>query len=327
MSYTVKLTRSGDSFPIRDGMTLLDEAIGAGYVLDYSCKSGSCGRCKIKLTSGTVAHSKSATAISEREIAEGYALSCCASPESDLELDVDYIPHLAGISVLTLPCLIDSITSLSSDVVRLIVRIPSDSKFEFVPGQYLQFIRGDIRRSYSIVGMIENRLEFHVRCLADGQFSQYLLHNAKSGDLLHCEGPFGTFVVRDKTSPAIFIAGGTGIAPIIAMLDDLVAAGANSQIYIYWGASTTEGFYTDRLELLAATDKLMQYKNIFSGTDDAWTGEQGLVHEAVLRDFSDLSDYNVYACGPQPMIQSAEQEFTARGLKSENFYSDIFVAA
>ncbi len=327
MTYTVTLTRSGDSFSVRDGLTLLDEAMAAGYVLDYSCKSGSCGRCKVKLSNGAVTHATSASAISESEIAAGYALSCCAYPESDLELDVEFIPELAQIKVLTLPCLIDSITRLADDVISLLVHIPEDSAFRFLPGQYVQFIRGDLRRSYSIAGLTGNRLEFHVRCLADGVFSQYLCHNARPGDLLHLEGPFGTFVLRDRGCPIIFIAGGTGIVPILAMLNELTASQITRQISVYWGASTIDGFYSDRVQSLTDAGYPIRYKKIYSGSENSWKGDTGLVHEAVLRDFSDLSDYNVYACGPQPMIKIAEREFSALGLQPGHFYSDVFVAA
>jgi CDP-4-dehydro-6-deoxyglucose reductase len=325
MSYQVKLNQSECSFINREGLTILDEAINAGLVLAYSCRNGSCGTCKATLLAGEVEHSSIATALSSNEINNDQILTCCAYPKSNLLVDIEYIPELANQKILTLPCLVDSITSCSGEVMIVSLRLPPDANFNFIPGQYIELIHGPARRSYSIAGCHGNVLELHVGYIPGGEISNFLHADAGPGTLLHLEGPFGTFIVRDTPLPKIFVAGGTGAAPIFAMIEKLIKESPAEEIFVYWGVRTGEIFYSDRFQQLTLQHATLNFTPVVSGIDETWTGSRGMVHEAVLRDFSDLQPFDVYACGPRPMIEAAREAFIARNLPIEHFHADLFV--
>ncbi len=327
MPYTVTLSQSNTSFTNREGLTVLDEAINAGLVLSYSCKTGSCGVCKASLLEGQVTHGTQATAISKVELSQGKILTCCAYPQSDLLLDVEHIAELGKQQVLTLPCVLESVTRVSSEVMKVLLRIPPDSNFSSVPGQYIELIRGNIRRSYSISEMSGNLIELHVSYIPGGAISEFLYARAKPGALLHLEGPFGTFVVRNSPRKKLFVAGGTGAAPIVSMVETQARHDPDRQLSVYWGVRAGSLIYTDRLAWLGKHYKNVSFTPVVSGEDTSWTGRRGMVHEAVQADFRDLADYDVYACGPQAMIQAAESAFISQGLVQGNFFADVFLAS
>jgi CDP-4-dehydro-6-deoxyglucose reductase len=229
--------------------------------------------------------------------------------------------------VLTLPCIIESVSQATSEVMRVLLRIPPDSNFQSVPGQYIELIRGDIRRSYSISGVAGNLVELYVGYLPGGAISEFLHSQARPGDLLHMEGPFGTFVVRDTPRKKLFVAGGTGAAPIISMVETHARQHPHQQLFVYWGARAGNLFYSDKLAWLGNQYANVHYTPVVSGEDINWAGHRGLVHQVVQAHFPDLAGFDAYACGPQAMIEAAEKAFVTQGLAPENFYADVFLAS
>ena len=166
----------------------------------------------------------------------------------------------------------------------------------------------------------------HIRLLPDGQLSR-LLTDLQLNQLMRIEGPKGTFFVRDAPNPLIFLAGGTGFAPVKAMLEDLLARQVQRDMYIYWGMPVSSSLYTDIANTWALAHKQVTYVPVISGTDPSWVGRRGLVHQVVLEDFLNLNKYHVYACGSALMCQAAKEAFVYQGLKAENFYQDAFVSS
>jgi CDP-4-dehydro-6-deoxyglucose reductase len=326
---SVKL-HSGQTFGSEPGTSLLDSAKAAGITLEYSCRTGRCGVCKTAVLRGETEAFKGEASLTAEEQASGMILTCCRYAVSDVEIDAEDIGALGDIAVKTLPCRIDTITHLAANVVEVTLRVPPTSKLHYLPGQYLDVIgEGGLRRSYSIANAqrVDGKLELQIREVEQGVMSRYWFDNAKPNDLLRLEGPLGTFCLRDKeASTIVFLATGTGIAPVKAMLEQLqgslgLAVGKN--ILIYWGGRTQEDIYwAPRLEGLTAT-----FIPVLSRATADWQGRRGYVQNAMLDDGIDLTQAVVYACGSEDMIHSARKALTIAGLPVKHFYSDAFVSS
>jgi CDP-4-dehydro-6-deoxyglucose reductase, E3 len=333
-SFTVRLKGSGTRFEVPAGETVLDAALRQGIVLPYSCRSGSCATCKGRVVSGEVdygEYQEQALTAAERE--QGYALLCQAQPRSDLEVEARELSVVEEIEIKLLPCRVVGMALVAHDVMELRVQLPQNQRFHYLPGQYIDLLMRDgRRRSFSIANPPdeEGTLELHIRRVPDGYFTNYVFEGMKERDLLRFEGPLGTFFLRDDEDgerPLILVAGGTGFAPIKAILEHAFDEGLRRPVHFFWGVRALRDLYMR--ELVESWQR--RYDN-FTFTpvlseprdDDAWSGATGWVHEAVTRCYPDLSGYQVYASGPPPMIQALKGSFLAHGLSEDQLYYDSF---
>jgi CDP-4-dehydro-6-deoxyglucose reductase len=197
---SVKL-HNGKAFSSEAGTSMLDSAKTEGITLEYSCRTGRCGVCKTKVISGETEAFKDETSLTPDERAAGFILTCCRHALTDVEIDAEDLGALGNIVVRTLPCRIDTISKLTDNVVEVILRLPPNNKFTYLPGQYLDIIgEAGLRRSYSIANSqrADGKLELQIREVEQGMMSQYWFTRAKSNDLLRLEGPLGTFSLREK---------------------------------------------------------------------------------------------------------------------------------
>lgn len=326
-TYKVLLQPNGGSFECRDDQSVLDAAIAAGYWLPHSCRAGSCNSCVVPLAGGEVAYAESAP---EAVPAPGSCMTCQARPRSDLCLDVPKVPAAPGLRVVQAPVRVQEVTRPSHDVVVVRAQMPSASGFTFVPGQYAEVIlRDGTRRSYSMANVPDDSglIEWHIRKMPGGRFSEHAYANLKPRDLLRVEGPFGTFRLQDGDAPIIFLASGTGFAPIASMLaahhEDISRRGAA----LYWGGRTLQDLYAyNAVHAWQENSPNLRFVPVLSEAAEGWEGRTGLVHQAVLDDFPELITHEVYACGNPLMIDAAKTSFMAqRGLPLERFYSDAFI--
>ncbi|MBS0542119.1 MAG: CDP-6-deoxy-delta-3,4-glucoseen reductase, partial [Proteobacteria bacterium] len=175
-------------------------------------------------------------------------------------------------------------------------------------------------------------VELHVRRIDGGRFTAQVFETMKEKDILRFEGPLGGFWLReDSTRPVVLVAGGTGFAPIKAIVEHAAHTGTTRPMTLYWGSRDRAGLYLDELaRAWQATIPGFTYVPVLSEAqpEDAWTGRAGLVHQAVLDDFADLSGHEVYACGAPGMIDAARSSFAAtRGLPEDQFFADAFTFA
>ncbi|QDX81869.1 CDP-6-deoxy-delta-3,4-glucoseen reductase [Denitratisoma sp. DHT3] len=335
MAYKITLTPSGHSFDAPADETLLNAADQAGFKLPYGCSAGACGACKAKVVAGEVDHGSSQEhALPADERAAGMALMCCAKPLSDLTVEVREVGALSGIPVKKLPCRVQKMERVAPDVMLLQLKLPASEPLQFLAGQYLEFIRPDgSRRAFSIANAPHRNefVELHVRLVAGGEFTTQVFETMKEKDILRIEAPLGSFFLReDSARPIILLAGGTGFAPIKGLVEHSLHKGYTRPIHLYWGARDKAGLYMDALARRWADEHPhIQYVPVLSDAtaDDAWDGRTGLVHQAVLEDFADLSGHEVYACGAPAMIDAARQDFAARGLPEDAFFADSFTFA
>ena len=332
MSYQITVQPSGRQFLAEADETILDAALRQGLTMPYGCKDGACGACKGHVQSGSVDHGKAQPhALKDDEKAAGMALYCCAKPQTDLVIECKQITSGSQIPVKTLPARIEKLERLAPDVIELQLRLPASERLQFLAGQYIDILLKDGRkRSFSLANAPHDDalLQLHIRHVPGGLFTDQVFSTMKARDILRFNGPHGSFYLReDSTKPMILLAGGTGFAPIKAIVEHAMAENCPRPMFIYWGAKAKADLYMDRLPAQwAATHSHIRYVPVLSepAADDAWSGRTGFVHQAVLADFPDLSGHQVYACGAPAMIEAAKRDFMARGLPEEEYFADAF---
>jgi CDP-4-dehydro-6-deoxyglucose reductase, E3 len=339
MSFTITVQPAGRAFQVERDGTLLQAAIAQGIGLPYGCKDGACGSCKSKLLDGRVLHgAHQRKALSPEEEAAGLILTCCATPTSDCTIEARSVPAEGVHPVLKMPVRVLGMAKPSSDVLVLRLQLPATQNFQFHAGQYIEFIlRDGSRRSYSMANAPHTvgeppSIELHLRHMPGGKFTDHAFTALKERDILRAEGPFGSFFLRDgpdeQDRPMVFLASGTGFAPIKALVEQLEANGNQRPVTLYWGGRRPADLYLHDW-MLDATQRLpwLRYVPVVSDDVAGWQGRKGFVHLAVLEDFPDLRAHSVYACGAPIVIDSAQRDFVQlAGLNPDRFYADAFTS-
>ena len=340
VSYQVTLKTSGKQFTVNPDENLLEAALRQGINLPYGCKNGACGSCKGKRLEGQVSHGQhSENALSKADETAGGILFCCAHPQSDLLIEAREVQGSGDIAIRKVPCRVNTISKPSNDVAILKLQLPASERFQFLAGQYLEFLLKDgQRRAYSIANAPEQEgpLELHIRHLPGGLFTDFVFGTAtpalKEKDILRFEGPLGSFFLReDSKKPIIFVAAGTGFAPIKSIIEQMQAKKIHRPIHLYWGGRRPSDLYLD--DLCKSWEKEIsdfKYVPVISNAlaEDAWQGRTGFVHQAVMTDHSDMKGFQVYACGAPVMVNAARNDFSAKcQLPEEEFFADSFTSA
>ena len=331
MSHHITLVPSGHGFDVDDGESVLAAAQRAGLALPYSCRSGVCGSCRGRVVAGACGQGPEARALSEAERARGDVLLCQAHPRGDLTIAVREVPSVTDLPRRMLSLKIVAKDLLAPDVLRVRMKPPKGEPFRWLAGQYLDVLLPEgKRRAFSIANAPEDAglIELHVRKVPGGGFTQQLFEGYPIGSLLRVEGPLGTFVPREDSERAmIFMAGGTGFAPVKAIIEHFLHLGSARPIHLYWGARHEADLYLPELPALwSARHPAFAYTAVLSEPDAGESARfrRGAVHEVVLADFPQLVDFDVYMSGPPPMIQAARHAFVAAGLPAERLYFDSF---
>ncbi|MDO4433775.1 MAG: 2Fe-2S iron-sulfur cluster-binding protein [Alysiella sp.] len=329
----ITVSPSQTQFSSNDGETILAAAIRQGINLPHSCQSGVCGSCRARLVSGSIAQSGEYDdyVLSPEEIEAGMILLCCAQAQSDINVDMPAYAGANALTIRTLPARVADV-QVRGDVAILSVALPKAPPFRFYAGQYMDILLKDGSRSYSIANAPSqsDKLEFHVRLHEGGLFSPQLFDGRlKSGSIVRLRGPLGAFTLNQKSQkPLILLATGTGFAPIKSLLCHLAETDSQRDIHIYHGNRFTTGFYDENaLHALLLQLPNARYTPVLSRPDEHWQGAMGHVTEHVLRDYPDLSQYEVYACGSPEMVNGSRRVFVAQaGLPEQAFFSDAFTA-
>jgi CDP-4-dehydro-6-deoxyglucose reductase len=331
MSHQVRIEPAGRTFAVEAGETVLAAALRTGITLPYSCRNGVCGTCKARLLGGEVEYGEyDPKAMSEAERAAGQVLLCQAQAKTDLVVEARVLEQAADIPIRTLPCRVLRLERAAPDVMILSLKLPEHERFQYLAGQYIDILlRDNKRRSFSLAHAPghDELLELHIRHVPGGLFSGHVFEKMQERDLLRFQGPYGSFFLREGSSPLILIAGGTGFAPTQAIIEQALAAQPDRALYLYWGARARTDLYRHaQAGQWAARHPNFRYIPVLSEPrpEDQWTGRTGFVHSAVLADWPDLSGVEVYASGPPVMVESIRREFPAHGLPADRLYSDSF---
>ncbi len=335
-TFTITVEPSGTTFSANADETILAAGIRQGVGLPYGCKDGACGSCKCKMVSGSVLHANfQRKALSVEDEAANFVLTCCATAQSDIVLESRQVTPAGALPVKKMPTRVSSLVKKSADVVVMQLQLPANDAFTFRAGQYIEFIlRDGARRSYSMANAphIGPGLELHIRHMPGGRFTDLVFGSMKEKDILRIEGPFGSFFLReDSDKPMVFLASGTGFAPLKALLEHMQHCGITRPTTLYWGGRRPGDLYMDDwVHAQLAQMPHVRYVPVVSDAlpEDQWTGRTGFVHLAVLHDFPDLSNHQVYACGAPIVVESARSAFSAQaGLPADAFFADSFTSA
>jgi CDP-4-dehydro-6-deoxyglucose reductase len=340
VSYQVTLKTSGKQFTVTQDETVLEAALRQGINLPYGCKNGACGSCKGKVLEGQITHGQhSENALSRTDETAGGILFCCSHPQSDLLIEAREVQGAGDIAIRKVPCRVNTISKPSNDVAILKLQLPAAERFQFLAGQYLEFLLKDgQRRAYSIANAPEQEgpLELHIRHLPGGLFTDFVFGAVspalKEKDILRFEGPLGSFFLReDSKKPIIFLAAGTGFAPIKSIIEQMQTKKIERPIELYWGGRRPSDLYlSDLCKTWEQEISNFKYIPVISDDlrEDAWRGRTGFVHQAVIDDHPSLKDFQVYACGAPVMVNAAREDFSSKcHLPEEEFFADSFTSA
>ena len=331
MPNQITLKPSDHVFTARDDETILDAALREGFVISYGCRNGACGTCKGKLLAGSVDYGTyQETALTDAEKRLGMALFCQARPRGDIVIECREIGAAKDVPIRTLPCRVQKMQRVAADIMLLHLKLPASERLQFLAGQYLDILLKDgTRRSFSMANAPHDDefLQMHIRNIPGGAFTQHVFTEMKERDIMRIKGPLGSFFLReDSDKPIIFVASGTGFAPVKAIIEHALHIGMQRPMHLYWGVRVLADLYM--LDLAQQWEaRGIKFTPVLSEpqVEDHWQGRQGFVHQAVLEDYSDLSGYQVYACGAPIVVESAHRDFTIlRGLPNEEFFSDAF---
>ena len=276
-------------------------------------------------------------ALSTEEEEAGFVLTCCAQPLTDVVLESRQVTDESAYPIKKLPVRVAALTRASHDVMQVRLQLPAADTFRYHAGQYIEFIlRDGARRAYSMANAPHTQegapgVELHIRHMPGGRFTDHVFNAMKEKEILRVEGPFGSFFLReDSDKPMVFLASGTGFAPIKALIEHMQHKGITRPATLYWGGRRPADLYMDGWirERLAALPNL-RYVPVVSDAlpEDGWAGRTGFVHQAVMEDIADLSGYQVYACGAPIVVDSARAAYSAeRGLPPNEFYADAFTS-
>ena len=330
MSFLVTIEPSGHSFNVESDETILDAGLRQGHALPYGCRDGACGACLGKLISGQVNYPDGQPiALTDTDEAQGMAVFCQAHAQSNLVIESHEVDAAKDIPIKTLPCKVIEHKKLNHDVMRLMLKLPETDRLQFLAGQYIDFLLEDGRhRSFSLANAphVDEALELHIRHIDNGSFTGEVFDKMKVNDIMRIEGPYGQFFLREESErPIIFMAGGTGFAPVKGIIEHALAAGIKRPMYIYWGARAIEDLYMNELaQGWAKEHSHISYIPVLSESKAGENFRAGYVHEAILADFPDLSTYEIYASGPPVMVYAGRDAFPAQGLDLEHYFSDAF---
>ena len=298
MSFTVTVLPSNHQFSIEEHETILDAALNNGLSFPYGCRSGVCGACMNKVIKGDVHYGDELPpALSEDDIAAGMGLFCHAYAKSDLVVEVKEVTTSSAIPLKNLPVRIHSEEQLSHDVMKVLLKLPETERMQFLAGQYIDILMPDNKhRSFSLANAPHDDefLELHIRHIEGGRFTDKLFSGEVGPkSILRIEGPHGYFYLReDSERPIIFIAGGTGFAPIKGIIEHAFAEGISRPMYLYWGVRSKEDLYmAEQAEKWAAEHADFHFIPVLSEAkvEDIWSGRIGFVTDAIMADFADLS--------------------------------------
>ena len=322
-------TSYGSKFKQIDQESILTSAERAGLSFPYSCRDGRCSSCKCKVLSGETESLGEEFGLTAHQKSQNWILSCLRLAKTDVKLELENLGNFPMIPPKTLPTKINSVTQISKNLMTVVLRVPPSSKLEYYAGQYVEIIVGNLRRSYSIANCpnIDNCLEFLIQKIDKGAMSDYWFKQAKVNDTLRIVGPHGTFFLRDIVGKdLVFLATGTGIAPVKAILEALNNKPKNKHpdsVTIYWGGRTPVDLYWN----LPGYKYPAHLEPVLSRTLDSWAGSVGYVQDTFLSMSPDLTKTVVYASGSGKMIRSASERLFEKGLDEAQFFSDAFVAS
>lgn len=334
--HRVRFEPVGIEIEVDSDQTILRAAFEQGVHLMHGCKEGQCSSCKSFVLDGEDIEldSYSTFALPEFERDEGMTLLCRAHAFEDLTIELlNYDEEMIASGLPLKKGTVEVVANepVTHDMRHLVVKLVDPEEIAYFPGQYMDFqVPGhEATRSFSMANTPgrDGVFEFVIRCYPGGLFSGLLADGIRPGDRLAVEGPFGAFRLRDSTARLLFVGGGAGIAPLLALLRSMAERGIDRPVTFYYGARTRRDlpFEEEFTKLSEQLPGLTFVPALSEPTaDDDWYGETGLITDVVARRESDLSAVDAYVCGPPPMVEAAIATLERLGRSEDHIFYDKF---
>jgi ferredoxin-NADP reductase/ferredoxin len=335
-------TRDGNQlcFDCADDQNLLEAAANAHILLPAQCGQGNCGTCYADITYGDFTLGKyNPSALSSEDKEKGGTLLCCTFPHSDLRVSLPFDHDRILLDELKIShAEISAIETVGKNTLRLELLIVPDedgnSVAEFESGQFMELEVPElgIKRAYSLsnTGNWEGRLEFLIRLQPNGLFSTWLKEQATMGQALLVHGPKGAFGLYESgLRPRWFVAGGTGLAPMLSMLRHMAEFQEPHPVRLYFGANCTEElFCLAELKTLQVELPQLQVICCVWKPEDSWEGFFGTPVDALTNDLKDATVMpDIYLCGPPALIDAAEATARLHGIPHKQIVVERFLPA
>ncbi|MBL4622370.1 MAG: 2Fe-2S iron-sulfur cluster binding domain-containing protein [Immundisolibacteraceae bacterium] len=324
---------------VQKNESLLQAALAAGIDFPHSCKVGTCVQCRCKLTEGKVKAIRDFSyVLSVEELQAGYILACQArvKPGEHIRVDVELETGRPKFEKQQFSAVVESVETLTHDIKALTLKTPS--KLEYVAGQYAELSLPEIDRprEYSFAAAAEpggsDRLLFYIRHVPGGVFTDWLFSADRTGESVQINAPTGNFWLRESEQPLLLVGGGSGLAPLKAIIEDALQRHVKRDLVFLFGARSQRDLYA--MDELAALGRSWQGQfeiiPVLSDepSDSGWQGRQGFVHTVIKADVvSDLNNRHAYLCGPPVMIDAAIEVMNAVGIHGDHIHYDKFLDA
>lgn len=320
-----------------EGEKLIDVLSSQGIHLPSACGSkGKCGLCKIKVTKPEIPFTEAELErLSEDNRNDAFHLSCQISMKQDINIEIpeEFLTSQEYTAKLT------SKRLLTSDIVELTLELISPASISFNPGQYILLKvppsgeRKAFMRPFSIASSSADSsfIQLNIRRNPEGICTAWIFDELSQGQEVKFSGPRGNFYMRNTERPMLFIAGGSGMAPVRSILKTMHHFKINRKAIFFFGAlSHKDLFYLDEMEKLQKEMSDFQFVPALSNEPEgsSWKGERGLIPDVAERYLTgDLSEYEAYLCGKPAMIQSCVSILSMKNIPSERTYFDLFNVA
>lgn len=342
--FNVEVSPGGESFSVKAGDNLLKAALEAGLQWPHDCRVGSCGTCKCTLKEGKVKElSDFAYVLDQEDLQSGMILACQAALRSDVVVEVEFVKDVEqAVKVSSHQGVIHKVTPLTHDIMELVVQASDDFPRTALAGQYAEVKVDDISqpRSYSFAKAPENEndkeLTFFVRRVPGGEFTEWLFAEDRAGKSIEVTGPYGSFWLRKGEAPIVCVAGGSGMAPIKALLECAQNSDTERDVLYLFGARTQKDLYCqdDMDQLKSKWKSNFEFVPVLSEEpeDSGWQGARGMVTDYLQQAYIDTSKVDMsvsqgYLCGPPPMIDATVAMLEAAGMAKEDIHFDKFLDA
>jgi len=332
--HLVRFEPVGIEIEVDEEQTVLRAAAEQGIMLMHGCKEGQCASCKSFVLDGDDIELDrySTFALPDYEKDEGFTLLCRAHVYEDVRIELlnfDEDMIRSGLPIQQAVAEVVSIKPVTHDMRHLVVKLIEPTEIKFFPGQYMDIsVPGSAAtRSFSMANTTSRdsgQLEFVIKVYPNGLFSSFLDNRLSVGDQLDLTGPFGVFTLREgHDERLIFLGGGAGMAPILALLRSMAERGINRKAIFYYGARTRKDLcFEDELHALEEVLPNFTYRPALS--EEEWDGEPGLITDVVKRHEQNLKGAHAYVCGPPPMVEAAMVVLGQLGVAEKQIYFDKF---
>lgn len=316
------------------GGDLLSALVAEKIFIPSACGGRStCGMCKVKVLEGCGALLPTEEPhLTEEERNRHVRLACQVKIKNDMRIEIPEELFL----VKEYSASVETITPLTHDIREFRFALHDPAEIRFTPGQYIQLLTpkyGDnpeeVYRAYSMSSDSSDtsHVELIVRLVPGGLCTTYCFDHLEEGSSIRFNGPYGDFKLSEKDHPMIFIAGGSGMAPMKSLLHQMVRDGIRRKCTYFFGANGVRDLFMQDL-MNEFEQKLSDFTFVpvvaKPGEEDSWNGETGLVTEAVERAFKDASDCEAYLCGSPGMIDASIVVLKKLGIPEDRIFYDKF---